>query len=113
MSQMRTVHHPIAAFVLAVVVVIGIGVGLVAATTHQKGLRTVLGPVLGGVYFHSEPSAHRKSGLQTRFSPIASVDGLEPVELPAPLPRQATALKEPPGGSGDVGVRGEMRGEHR
>jgi hypothetical protein len=32
----HAVRHPIAVFVVAVLVVIGIGVGLVAATTHQK-----------------------------------------------------------------------------
>ncbi len=39
MSQMRTVHHPIGVFVLAVFAVIAIGVGEVA----------VVGPVHGGV----------------------------------------------------------------
>jgi len=41
--MMRTVRHPITMFVVAVLAVVGIGVGLVAATTHQK----VYGPPSG------------------------------------------------------------------
>ena len=40
---MRKLHHPIAVFVVAVLAVIGIGVGVVAATTSQK----VYGPSWG------------------------------------------------------------------
>ena len=40
---MRTIRHPIVAFVVAVLAVIGIGVGLVAATTNPK----VYGPPSG------------------------------------------------------------------
>jgi hypothetical protein len=41
--MMRNLRHPIAMFVVAVLVVIGIGVGVVAATTNQK----VYGPSWG------------------------------------------------------------------
>ena len=40
---MRTIRHPITMFVTAILVVIGIGVGVVAATTSQK----VYGPSWG------------------------------------------------------------------
>jgi len=39
----RTIRHPITMFVTAILVVIGIGVGVVAATTSQK----VYGPSWG------------------------------------------------------------------
>ena len=40
---MRPIRHPIGVFVVAVLTVVGIGVGVVAATTHQK----VYGPPSG------------------------------------------------------------------
>ena len=43
LATMRPVRHPIAIFVVSVLAVIGIGVGVVAATTHQK----VYGPSWG------------------------------------------------------------------
>ena len=43
MTTMRTVRHPLMLFVLGVLVIIGVGVGVVAATTTQK----VYGPSWG------------------------------------------------------------------
>jgi hypothetical protein len=73
---MRTVRHPLVMFVMAVLVVIGIGVGVVAATTSQK----VYGPswgrftaaFTGRVYESQEPPKVRvSSGLTDTFASLS------------------------------------------
>lgn len=67
---MRAVRHPITMFLMAILVVIGIGVGVLAATTSQK----VYGPswgrftaaFTGHVYETQEHSTVRVSGGLTR-----------------------------------------------
>ena len=57
MANLRKVRHPITGFVIAVLVVIGVSVGVVAATTNQK----VYGPPGGRftVAFPGRVSEHR------------------------------------------------------
>jgi hypothetical protein len=69
--MMRTVRHPIAMFVIAVLVVIAIGVGVVAVTTNQK----VYGPSWGRftVAFQGRVYlVHEGTSLSTSTGPLTA-----------------------------------------